>query len=175
MSEEIAMSAIRTLAAVTAACLSLATFTTAATAQDHPEAMHVHDAYARLSPMSGAVFFMIHNNGATDDRLIGARTDVAQKAEVHTHSEDANGVMTMGEIEGGVALPAGEMHAFERGADHIMLMGLTDGLKDGDVIPLTLIFESGAEMLVQVPVDNARKADDAMMQDHSGHDGMSDD
>lgn len=165
------MPAISKLAATTAACLSLSILpvSTAAYAQEHPEAMHVHDAYARLSPMSGAVFFMIHNTGATDDRLVAVGTDVSQKAGLHSHVEDANGVMTMSEIEGGVAVPAGAMHAFERGADHVMLMGLTADLEDGDVIPLTLIFESGAKIVLQVPVDNDRKAGDGMMQDHSGH------
>jgi periplasmic copper chaperone A len=160
------MTAIRNFVAAAAAVLS---FAGTSLAQDHPEAMHVHEAYARISPMSGAVFFMIHNNGATDDRLIGARTDVAERAGLHTHTEDANGVMAMVPIEGGVALPSGEMHAFVRGGDHVMLMGLTADLKDGDMIPLTLIFESGAEMALEVPVDNARKGGEAMGQGHTGH------
>jgi periplasmic copper chaperone A len=160
--KDIAMTAIRTLAA-TAAALFLAT---AVFAEDHPERLHVHDAYARLSPMSGAIFLMVHNNGTTDDRLIGARTDVAEKAELHTHTEDANGVMKMIEIEGGIPLPAGEMHALERGSDHVMLMGLTTELKDGDLIPLTLLFESGAELTLDVPVDNERKPGEAMDHGH---------
>lgn len=159
------MTAIRLLLAAAAACISLST---PSFAEDHPDGMHVHDAYARISPMSGAVFFIIHNTGSTDDRLIGARTPLAEKAEFHSHTEDANGVMIMGEIAGGVALLAGEMHAFERGGDHVMLMGLTGKLNDGDLIPLTLIFESGAEMALQVPVDNAREPGDGMA-DHSGH------
>ncbi len=138
-----------------------------AAAQDHPEGLHVHDAYARLGPASGAVFFLIHNNTTTDDRLIGIRTDLAQRAELHSHSESTDGVMTMGRIDIGVPLPAGAMYAFERGGDHVMLMGLGAGLKDGDVIPLTLIFASGAEMALEVPVDNARLPGAAM--DHSGH------
>lgn len=162
------MSAIRFSAALTAAFLSLSAVAPMANAEDHAEAMHVHDAYARLGAMSGGVFFMIHNNTATDDRLVGARTDLARKVELHTHKEDAAGVMAMVEIEGGVALPSGEMHAFERGGDHVMLMGLTAELKDGDVIPLTLVFESGAEVALEVPVDNVRKPGAGMM-DHSGH------
>jgi periplasmic copper chaperone A len=160
------MTAIRLFLAATTAALLLATATLA---QDHPDGMHVHDAYARLGPKSGAIFFMIHNNGTADDRLVGARSDVAAKAELHTHVEDANGVMSMVEIEGGVALPAGEAHAFERGADHVMLMGLTADLQDGDKLPVTLVFESGAEMLLEVPVDNARKPGGAMGDGHSGH------
>ena len=141
-------------------------------AQDHPEALHIHDAYARSSggiDSSGAVFLVMHNNTGTDDRLLGARTDVAERAELHTHSEDANGVMSMGKIEGGIALPAGEMHELARGGDHLMLLGLTRDLKDGDVFTLTLIFEAAGEVTIEVPVNNARKPGQPMDMDHSGH------
>lgn len=139
---------------------ALAAFSFPAMAEDHPQTFHVHDAYARSMGgvgASGAVFMMLHNNGATDDRLVGAKSDVAEKLELHTHKMTADGVMQMMQIEGGVPLAAGDMHAFERGADHVMLMGLTRELKDGDSFPLTLVFESGAEVTFDVAVDNARE------------------
>lgn len=145
-----------------------------AQAEDHPAGFHVHDAYARSMGgvgASGAVFMMLHNNGATDDRLVGATSDVAAKLELHTHKMNAEGVMQMLEIEGGIPLAAGEAHVFERGADHVMLMGLTRELKDGDVFPLTLVFESGAEFTFDVTVDNARMPDakgEGIMEGH-GH------
>lgn len=158
------------LRAILAAAIAFAV-TTASLAEDHPEGLHIHDAYARTSGglgSSGAVFLMMHNNTATDDRLIEVRSDVAERAELHGHSEDANGVMSMGRIEGGIPLPAGEMHALARGGDHVMLMGLTRDLRDGDTITLTLVFEVAGEVTLEVPVDNARKPGQGM--DHSGHD-----
>ena len=155
--------------ALLAAVASLA-LTLPGLAEDHPAGIHVHDAYARVSEgagTAGAVFFVMHNNTDTDDQLIEVRADVAQMAELHTHSEDANGVMSMGKIEGGIPLAAGEVHAFARGGDHVMLMGLTRPLKDGDVIKLTLVFEVAGEVTIDVPVDNARKPGDVM--DHSTH------
>lgn len=144
-----------------------------ALAQEHPEGMHIHDVYARSNGQaggSGAVFFMVHNNTETDDRLIGASADVAKLVELHTHKEDANGVMQMMKIEGGIALPAGEMHELARGGDHVMLMGLTQELKDGDSFPLTLIFEQAGEITVDAVVDNQRKPGEGMMEhDHSSH------
>lgn len=159
---------------VTAGLFALLPFS--AMAQDHPEAIHVHDAYARLSAQSGAVFFMIHNNTETDDRLIGVSTDVAEKAELHTHIESADGVMQMTQIEGGIALPSGEMHELARGGDHVMLMGLTRALKDGDIFALTLTFEKAGAVQIQATVDNARKPGeggmdhDSMGDGHGGHD-----
>ena len=63
----------------------------------------VSDAYARAAmpgAKSGAVFMVIENDGDSDDRLVAARTDVAMRVELHTHRQDANGVMQMVEIEG---------------------------------------------------------------------------
>lgn len=151
------------LAAGLLAALSLAAF-----AEEHPEAIHVHDAYARLSVASGAVFFMIHNNTAEDITLVGAHTDVARKAELHTHRETGDGVMQMGKIEGGVALASGEMHEFARGGDHVMLMGLTRKLKDGDRFDLVLDFADGATLTVPVTVDS-QHPDGVQME---GMDGM---
>lgn len=138
-----------------AAVLALLPF--AATAEDHPAEIHVHDAYARLSPKSGAVFFMIHNNTGADITLTGAHTDVAELAELHTHSQGADGVMVMRKIEGGVPLASGEMHEFARGGDHVMLMGLTAKLADGDEFALVLDFADGSTLDVPVVVDSKRK------------------
>lgn len=154
------------LAAATAA-LSLSP---ALAHSDHPEGFHVHDAYARIGATgSGAVFLTLHNNTAQDERLTGARTDIAERAELHTHTMTADGVMQMVPIEGGVAMPYGEMHEFVRGGDHIMLMGLTRELKDSDTFSLTLVFDSGAEFTFDVVVDNARMPGDSGDMPMEGH------
>lgn len=124
------------------------------------DGMMVNDAYARSSTptsQSGAAFFMLMNDTGQDDRLVGVSSDVASKVELHTHIEDENGVMKMREIEGGVELPAGETHAFKRGADHIMFMGLNGPLEQGKDITVTLEFEKAGEVVVQIPVDHERK------------------
>lgn len=131
------------------------------------ENLHIEGPYARVSTesaKSGAIFLEIMNHGAAD-RLIGASADVAEKAELHTHVEDANGVMQMMQIEGGVDIPAHGGHSFDRGGDHIMLLGLNRGLKQGDTIQLTLRFAEAGDVVVQLPVDNERKAEGG----HEGH------
>ena len=80
-------------------------------------------------------------------------TDAATRAELHTHIEDANGVMRMVEVEDGIPVPAGGSAMLERGGDHVMLMGLTGPLEHGDTVTLMLRFESGEELTVAVPVD----------------------
>ena len=132
------------------------------------ETLMIQDPYARTMGgvgTSGAVFFTVMNHGAEEDRLIDVRSDVAEKVELHTHKEDGNGVMQMLHVPEGFAIPAGGEHALARGGDHVMLMGLTREVADGDVINLTLVFEKAGEIAVEAPVDNARKAE----MDHSGH------
>ncbi len=142
---------------ITAAALAFLPF--AVSAQDHPEGIHVHDAYARIGPKSGAVFFTLHNNTQADVQLIGAHSDVAKKAELHTHTQSADGVMKMTKIEGGIAIAAGEMHEFARGGDHVMLKGLTRPLAEGDTFDLVLDFADGSTVDVQVTVDSKRAPD----------------
>jgi copper(I)-binding protein len=122
--------------------------------------IRVTDAYARASSpvaMSGAAFLILENSGDTDARLVGARSDAAERIELHTHIEDANGVMRMIEIEDGIVVPAGGEARMERGADHVMLMGLTGPLEHGGTVTLTLVFEPAQEITVDVPVDLERK------------------
>lgn len=131
----------------------------------------VKDAYVRSSTPSsptGAAFMVLMNQTDQDDRLIAASSDVAGRVELHTHTEDANGVMRMHEIEGGITLPAGGMHQLKRGGDHVMFMGLSAPLEQGSDITVILTFEQAGDIEVTIPVDHDRKPDHGAM-DHSGH------
>lgn len=120
----------------------------------------VEDAYARASSpiaKSGAAFMMINNSGDEADRLIGVRTDIARKAELHTHIDDGNGNMSMRKVEGGFVVPANGTHVLKRGGDHVMMMGLTGPLNHGDILRMTLVFEQAGAIDLEVPVDLERK------------------
>ena len=154
------MTRIQTALALVAALLAFPAFA--------GDTLMIQDPYARSMGSiggSGAVFFTVMNHGAEEDRLIDVRSDVAEKVELHTHKEDGNGVMQMMHVPEGFTIAAGGEHALARGGDHVMLMGLTREVADGDVINLTLVFEKAGEIAVEAPVDNARKAE----MDHSGH------
>ena len=143
------------LAAMTA-CFTLSGNQMAA-AQD---GMQVADAYARVSggsAKSAAIFMTLMNHSAEDDRLLSVTTDAADRAELHTHTLDGNGVMHMGEVTEGFAIAGEDTHLLGRAGDHIMLLGLKLGLKQGDKVTLTLLFKRGETLVVEVPVDNARK------------------
>jgi periplasmic copper chaperone A len=138
------------------------------------DGVHVMDPYARASTgmsQSGAAFMRIVNHAATDKRIVAAESDVAQRVELHTHKEDANGVMRMIEVEEGFVIPANGEHVLARGGDHVMFLGLNRPLNHGDQVNVTLIFEDGEKVDVVIPVDLERKADEAapMGHNHKGH------
>jgi copper(I)-binding protein len=118
----------------------------------------IEDAYARSSgamAKTGAAFFVIKNTGHDADRLIAATSDVAKIAELHTHIE-ADGVMKMRRDEDGFEVPAMGAHALQRGADHVMFMGLNGPMVQGETFEVTLTFENAGDITVTVPVDLER-------------------
>lgn len=122
-------------------------------------AFAVEEPYLRsIMPTSttAAAFMVLRNMTGEDDRLVGVRSDLPGRVELHSHDEDANGVMRMGEIEGGVPLADGATHEFARGGDHLMFMGLEDPLTQGQMVSVTLVFETAGEVEITVPVDLQR-------------------
>lgn len=133
----------------------------------------VSDPYARTSTMmskSGAAFMVLMNHTHTDDTLIAARSDVAERVELHTHIADENGVMKMREVEGGIPVAAHGETALERGGLHVMFLGLNRSLEQGDMIDVVLVFEHAGEVAVQIPVDLERQPKHGMTMDHSNMD-----
>jgi copper(I)-binding protein len=114
----------------------------------------IDHAWARATPgaaTTGAIYFRIQS--PTTDRLIGLQTPVAAKAELHTTLEQ-NGIMQMREVEGGLAVPAGqEVELKPGGLLHVMLTELNQKLKAGDSFPLTLTFEKAGNRDVTVKVE----------------------
>lgn len=102
------------------------------------------------SAKAGAAFMTIHNNGGTPDRLIGASTEVAEKAELHTHIKEGD-VMRMRPVKA-IDIPAGGTTELRPGGFHIMLIGLKHPLQEGEHFPLTLTFAGAGSIAVEVEV-----------------------
>jgi len=123
------------------------------------DAITIRDPYARAaspSAKAGAAFMTIMNAGNSEDRLIEASSDAADRVELHTHIEDAEGVMRMVEVEDGFEVPAGSMTELKRGGLHVMMMGLTQPFLQGESIELTLTFQKAGAITLTVPIDNDR-------------------
>ncbi|MGQ7959561.1 copper chaperone PCu(A)C [Pseudomonas sp. SP16.1] len=99
---------------------------------------------------TAAAYFVVRNQGGEADRLLGASTPVAGKAELHEHLH-ADGVMKMQQVQD-VTIPAGGEVRFEPMGYHVMLFELKQQARDGERFALTLNFEKAGEVEVEVAV-----------------------
>lgn len=140
--------------------------------------MVIEDAYARASSpiaVSGAAFMTIFNHSEMDDRLIGVTSTAAERLELHTHITEENGLLRMVEVEEGFAIVAGDTIALERGGMHVMMLGLTNPLVQGEQIEVTFTFEHADPVVQTITIDNERQPTHGANQgsgDHSGHGEM---
>jgi copper(I)-binding protein len=115
--------------------------------------LHVDHPWSREMPPvapTAAAYFVVHNKGNEADRLLGASTPAAGKAELHEHVH-ADGVMKMQQVQD-VAIPAGGVVKFEPMGYHVMLFNLKQQARDGERFPLTLTFEKAGSVEVEVAV-----------------------
>lgn len=130
-------------------------FVSAAAVAQHYEgdAIHIMSPWSQALPAvskNGAVYVTLMNHGEATDRLVGASTPMADRAELHGHSME-DGMMAMRPVDS-VALNPGEYVKLEPGGHHIMLFGLKKPLKAGEQFALTLEFEESPPMEVVVTV-----------------------
>jgi len=146
---------MRAIALASAVCMAVISSVYAQTSSP----IELNHAWARATAASaanGAVYLTITNHGTADDRLAGASTAVASKAELHITLNE-NGVMKMRPIAD-VPVKAGGRAQFKPGGMHIMLLGLKHPLKAGDSFPLTLIFDKAGAVETMVKVEKAGAA-----------------
>lgn len=85
------------------------------------------------------------------DRLLGASSPLAGRAEVHSMRMDG-AVMQMREMGDGLPLPAGQPVVLAPGGYHIMLVNLTRPLRAGESIPVQLRFQNAPPLDLQFQV-----------------------
>lgn len=95
---------------------------------------------------NGAAYMTLTNEAGSDDQLVGATTDIAEAVELH-QTTTTDGSMSMQQLDG-VEIPAGGETVLEPGALHLMLIGVTDELAEGDIVEFTLTFDNAGEQTV---------------------------
>ena len=115
---------------------------------------------------NSAAYFTLENAGAAD-RLIDVASDVAGSAEMHSTTIDAQGVGRMVPVQA-VDIPADAQAKFAPGGLHVMLVGVTRPLVQGEEFPLTLTFEKAGAVTVEVAVEKSTShgGGDAMQHQH---------
>ncbi|MDX5434115.1 MAG: copper chaperone PCu(A)C [Halomonas sp.] len=101
------------------------------------------------SPASAA-FMTLRNPGEQEVVLVTAHSPAAETLELHNHV-DVDGVMQMRKLPE-LVVPAGESVELAPGGLHLMLIGLTDPLVEGESVEIELGFESGESQRLEAPV-----------------------
>ena len=99
---------------------------------------------------NSAAYFVIMNDGDEADTLIGATSEVANSTEMH-ETRVENDVAKM-VLVSRVEVPAHGSIEFKPGGYHVMLVGLTQDLKAGNTLKLTLQFEKSGDVTLDVPI-----------------------
>jgi copper(I)-binding protein len=131
--------------------------------------VNVKDAWVRATvaqQKATGAFMMLESK--QEAKLVAAQSPVAGVVEVHEMAMDG-GVMKMRPIPF-LALPAGKAVELKPGGYHVMLMDLKAQVKDGDMVPVTLVVEGkdGKRQNIEVKAPARVMAQPAMKHEH-GH------
>lgn len=132
---------------VTASVLAASAFVATVT---HAQ-VTVKDAWVRATvPQQKATGAFMQLNAAKDSKLVSATSSLTPVVEVHEMKMEGD-VMKMRQVPA-VELPAGKSVELKPGGYHVMLMDLKQQVKEGDTVPLALVFEGkdGKRETVQV-------------------------
>lgn len=131
--------------------------------------VEINNQYVREVPPTSpnsAMFMEITNSSDKDVALVKATSNVAKVVELHTHSM-SKGMMKMHPVDK-IDIGAKSKTTLQPGGYHVMLLGLTKSLKDGDIIEAELTFSNGDKKRIKAPV---KKIQSMMMQHGGGHHG----
>ena len=114
------------------------------------EGLHIKAPWIRSTAPgvpSSAAYFIIKNNTDKDISLTAAKSDIAERVEIHEHSMK-DGLMKMQQVNG-IVIPKQSSTEFKPGGYHVMFMGLKDSVKEGQKVSIILVFDDGSEQRIQ--------------------------
>ncbi|MCZ2327984.1 copper chaperone PCu(A)C [Bartonella sp. F02] len=100
----------------------------------------------------GSGYLYIINHGNTPDRLIAVSVEGVQETEIHSMAV-VNDIMKMEKMSNGIEIPGNGEITLKPGGNHIMFMGLSKPLQQGDKLTAKLIFEKAGTIEVDFCVD----------------------
>jgi len=121
-----------------------------------PGGPRVRGGWSRPTPpgVSVGVGYLVIEGGTEADRLVSARSPRAQHVEFHESTEEG-GLMRMRELAA-VPVAGGATLRFAPNGLHLMLIGLDRPLRDGERVPLTLVFERAGPRSLELLVGEPR-------------------
>ena len=122
----------------------------------------IHEPWARASlgqTPNSAAYMVLEITEGEPDRLVSGSSPVANKVELHTHLME-DGVAKMRPVEV-IEIAPGAPAVLKPGGLHLMIMGLVQKLEAGQTMPITLVFENGGEVTLEVPIKGLGEAGQA--------------
>jgi periplasmic copper chaperone A len=113
---------------------------------------------------AGVGYMTIANTGKAADTLVAVETSAAKSAGVHRTA--VNGQVTSMRPLPALAIAPGQTVALAPGGDHIMMVGLTRALSQGQKIPVTLVFQKAGRVQIELSVETTRPASAAASPNH---------
>ncbi|MBY6188258.1 copper chaperone PCu(A)C [Marinobacter hydrocarbonoclasticus] len=128
-------------------------------------AIEVQDPQVRAMPPSvpNTAGYLVLTSTDRDDALLGAKCDGVKTTELHTLLQE-DGMMKMRPVEA-IELKQGEAVALTQGGYHLMMMGLSQPLKEGEQLSCELQFRHAESKVVPLTVTRAGEED----QGHHHH------
>lgn len=120
----------------------------------------------------GVGYLTITNSGGAAITLIHAQSPAAEKVTIH-ETLSKNGLMRMQPLKEGLRIPAGETVELKPHSYHLMLEKLKGALEEGQQIPLTLVFDGGREVRVELlvePLDGIGQRESPASKQMDSHD-----
>jgi copper(I)-binding protein len=117
-------------------------------------ALEIGHPWARATPPTaptGGGYLSVKNTGTEPDRLMSVSSPAAETVQVHEMKMDGS-VMRMRPLEGPLEIKPGETVTLAPGGFHLMMMGLKGPFKQGERVPLTLVFEKAGKIDVEMVV-----------------------
>lgn len=111
--------------------------------------------------MNGVGYLTLANVGTKPLKLVSMESPAAKSISLH-QSSMANGVMAMRPVPGGLALAPGAKVELTPGGYHLMLIGLNAPQALGGKVPVTLVFDSGLKMKIDLSVEAGPPKGDPM-------------
>jgi len=123
------------------------------------------DVWVRAMPPfqpNSAAYLTLINHRDTAIAIVGARSTVANKTELHT-TKEVDGLMRMEKLDG-LAVAPGERAELTPGGNHLMLLGLAFRPVPGDDITLCLQLSSDEEVCTLAEVRRSGPSESATHQ-----------
>ena len=109
--------------------------------------IEVSGIYVKQTPPNSkttAIFAKIQNNAAKDIALVGAKSDLSDRIELHTHIAKGKKMM-MSKVEQ-IPIKAGQSIELKPGSDHIMLFNIKSQVTKDSKIGVVLEFDNGESL-----------------------------